>query len=145
MSTLERAIAISAEAHEGQTDKAGAAYILDPLRVMLRVSSTTECIVAVLHDVIEDCQGWTFERLRAEGFSEEVIAAVEAVSKRSGESYEDFVRRCASNPIGRCVKLADLHDNCELSRIAEPSDRDYERIKKYRRAIAMIEGLPTAA
>jgi (p)ppGpp synthase/HD superfamily hydrolase len=69
VSTLERAIAIAAEAHAGQVDKAGAPYVLHPLRMMLRMSSIDERIVAVLHDVCEDCPGWTFDRLRREGFS----------------------------------------------------------------------------
>ena len=57
MSTLERAIAIAAKAHAGQVDKAGAPYVLHPLRIMLRKSSIDERIVAVLHDVCEDCPG----------------------------------------------------------------------------------------
>jgi (p)ppGpp synthase/HD superfamily hydrolase len=138
MSTLERAIAIAAEAHSGQVDKAGAPYVLHPLRMMLRVTSPEERIVAVLHDVCEDCPGWTFDRLKAEGFSDRILAALDSVTKRDGEDYESFVRRAAADPIGRGVKLADLSDNCDLSRIASPSQRDYERIKKYRRAIDLI-------
>lgn len=68
MSTLERAIVIAAEAHAGITDKGGAPYILHPLRMMMDLTSAEERIVAVLHDVCEDCPGWTFERLRGEGF-----------------------------------------------------------------------------
>ena len=73
MSTLERAIVIAAEAHAGMKDKGGAPYILHPLRMMLSVPSEEEQIVAVLHDVCEDCPGWTFERLRSEGFSERIL------------------------------------------------------------------------
>ncbi len=138
MSTLERAIAIAAEAHAGQVDKAGAPYLLHPLRMMLRVSSVEERIVAVLHDVCEDCPGWSFDRLKAEGFSDRILAALDSVTKRDGEDYESFVRRAVADPIGRSVKLADLSDNCDLSRIAAPSQRDYERIEKYRRAIDLI-------
>jgi len=138
MSTLERAIAIAAEGHAGQLDKAGAPYVLHPLRLMLAVKTLDERIVAVLHDVVEDCPGWTFDRLRSEGFSEDVITALQAVTKREGESYEAFVLRAAADPIGRQVKLADLHDDCDLSRIASPTPRDIERIEKYRRAIALI-------
>jgi (p)ppGpp synthase/HD superfamily hydrolase len=141
MSTPERAIIIAAEAHAGQLDKAGAPYVLHPLRMMLRVSSTDERIVAVLHDVCEDCPGWTFDRLRAEGFSEHIIQALQSVTKRDGEDYEAFVRRAATNAIGRRVKLADLHDNSDLSRIARPSERDFRRIEKYRRAIDLISRL----
>jgi (p)ppGpp synthase/HD superfamily hydrolase len=143
MSTLERAITIAAEAHAGQLDKAGAPYVLHPLRMMLRLSSVDERIVAVLHDVCEDCAGWTFDRLRSEGFSERIVDALQSVTKRDGEGYQDFVRRSAANPIGRRVKLADLHDNSDLSRFAAPSERDRERIEKYRRAIDLISQLPS--
>ncbi len=138
MSTLERAIAIAAEAHAGQVDKAGAPYVMHPLRMMLAVQTLDERIVAVLHDVCEDCPGWDFDRLRREGFSEVVLAALETVTKREGESYEDFVRRAGANPIGRAVKLADLCDNSDLSRIAAPTAQDMERVEKYRRAIAAL-------
>jgi (p)ppGpp synthase/HD superfamily hydrolase len=142
VSTLERAVAIAAEAHAGQVDKAGAPYVLHPLRMMLRMSSIDERIVAVLHDVCEDCPGWTFDRLRGEGFSERIIDALQSVTKRDGEGYEDFVRRAVADPIGRSVKLADLYDNCDLSRIASPSERDFQRIEKYQRAIELISRLP---
>ena len=143
MSTLEQAIAIAAKAHEGQVDKAGAPYILHPLRVMLSVSTDEERITALLHDVVEDC-GVSLGALRAEGFSEIVIAAIDSVTRRPGESYETFVHRAASNPIGRQVKLADLEDNSDLSRIANPTARDHKRIAKYRRAVETIRAFKNA-
>ncbi|MGE8481305.1 HD domain-containing protein [Pseudomonas sp. FP1740] len=135
--TLERAIAIAATAHEGQVDKGGAPYILHPLKVMLRVNTLEERIVAVLHDVVEDC-GVSLDDLRKEGFSETVLTAIASVTKAPGESYEAFVERAAQNPIGRVVKLADLEENSDLSRIAQPSWEDLERIEKYRRAIGVL-------
>ena len=135
--TLERAIAIAATAHAGQVDKGGAPYILHPLKVMLRMTTLEERIVAVLHDVVEDCE-ISLDDLRKEGFSEEVLSAIESVTKAPGESYEDFVERAAQNPIGRVVKLADLEENSDLSRIASPSWEDLERIEKYRRAIGRL-------
>ncbi|MBC8999349.1 HD domain-containing protein [Pseudomonas sp. N40(2020)] len=135
--TLERAIAIAATAHAGQVDKGGAPYILHPLKVMLRMTTLEERIVAVLHDVVEDCD-ISLDDLRKEGFSEEVLSAIESVTKVPGESYEDFVERAAQNPIGRVVKLADLEENSDLSRIASPSWEDLERIEKYRRAIGRL-------
>lgn len=137
MSTLERAIALAAEAHAGQLDRAGAPYILHPLRVMLRLKTTDERIVAVLHDVVEDCH-WTIEALRAEGFTEAVLRAIESVTKREGEDYEAFVLRAARDPIGRRVKLADLHDNSDMTRFANPTDRDRVRVEKYTRAIRVL-------
>lgn len=135
--TLERAIAIAAAAHAGQVDKGGAPYILHPLKVMLRMTTLEERIVAVLHDVVEDCD-ISLDDLRKEGFSEEVLSAIESVTKVPGESYEDFVERAAQNPIGRVVQLADLEENSDLSRIASPSWDDLERVEKYRRAIARL-------
>ena len=140
MSTLERAIGIAAKEHEGQTDKAGGPYILHPLRMMLRLSTADERITAVLHDVVEDC-GVSLDALRAQGFSETVIHAIDSVTKRRGESYEAFVLRAASHPIGRRVKLVDLEDNSDLSRIANPTAADHERNEKYRRAIETIRAL----
>ena len=141
MSTLERAIVIAAEGHAGVKDKGGAPYIFHPLRMMLSLSSLDERIVAVLHDVCEDCPGWTLERLKGEGFPDRIIAALDSVTKREGEDYEAFARRAAANPIGRQVKLADLRDNCDLSRIATPTERDTQRIEKYHRAIELIESM----
>ncbi|MFG6203504.1 HD domain-containing protein [Pseudomonas retamae] len=135
--TLERAIAIAATAHAGQVDKGGAPYILHPLKVMLRMTTLEERIVAVLHDVVEDC-GVSLDDLRKEGFSEDVLSAIESVTKVPGESYEDFVDRAVQNPIGRAVKLADLEENSDISRIASPGWEDLERIEKYRRAIARL-------
>lgn len=140
MSTLERAIEIAVKAHAGQTDKAGAPYILHPLRMMLRLSTNEERIAAVLHDVVED-SGVTLDDLREEGFSEEIIEALASVTKRQGEDYFEFVRRAAANPIGRKVKLADLVDNCDLSRIDNPGPNDIVRTEKYHKAIEFIRSL----
>ena len=135
--TLERAIEIAARVHAVQVDKGGAPYILHPLRVMLRVAPGAQQIVAVLHDVVEDSEV-TFEDLEREGFSAEVISGLRAVTKIKGESYEDFVARAALDPVGKAVKLADLMENSDLSRIAEPSQKDLERVEKYGRAIQYL-------
>jgi (p)ppGpp synthase/HD superfamily hydrolase len=136
---LENAIALAAKAHSGQVDKAGAPYILHPLRMMLKLATPEERMAAVLHDVVEDC-GVTLDDLRTGGFSEAVVAAVDALTKRDGESYEDFVARAARDAVGRRVKLADLEDNSDLSRIANPTPSDFERLEKYKRAIAFLQG-----
>ena len=139
MSTLERAIAIAAAAHEGQVDKAGAPYILHVLRVMLRLETPEERMAATLHDVVEDC-GWTLDRLRAEGFPEEVVLGVDAVSRRDAETYEEFVLRAKAHPIGRRVKMADLQDNSDVNRLPGITERDRARLEKYRRAMEVLEG-----
>ncbi len=145
MSTLERAISLAATLHAGQVDKAGARYILHPLRVMLRMTTDEDRIAAVLHDVIEDCNA-TPAALLAEGFSPPVVEAVECLTKlrinSEEEAYDAFIRRVAKNPIARRVKLADLADNMDLTRIPNPTDKDFARIEKYRKAKLMLEENP---
>lgn len=142
MSTLKRAIEIAEAAHAGTNDKGGNLYIAHPMRVMNAVDMEEEKIVAILHDVVEDTD-WTLEKLRKEGFSETVLAAIDSVTnrKKQGETYDEFVKRAASNPIGRKVKLADLRDNSDISRIAKPTPEDYKRIEKYRNAIKTIDDM----
>lgn len=138
MCTLEHAIAIAVKAHAGQLDKGGEPYILHPLRIMLAMKTNEERIVAILHDVVEDSEV-TFEKLLAEGFSQELVDAIRSVTRREGEEYENFILRAAANPIGRSVKLADLHDNCNIGRIICPTVSDLQRLEKYKKAIATIE------
>lgn len=138
MSTLKRAIEIASEAHAGQLDKGGKPYIDHPLRVMAKVEGMREKTVAVLHDVVEDCPDWTLGRLRAEGFDETVINAVNSVTRRQGETYGDFVQRAGENEIGRVVKIADLLDNSDLSRVQMPTGADQERLMRYRQALLAL-------
>ncbi|GLK66646.1 HD domain-containing protein [Hansschlegelia plantiphila] len=137
MSTIDRAIEIATEAHAGQTDKAGEPYILHPLRVAACLPEGEARIVGVLHDVVEDTP-WTIEQLRAEGFSEAVLAGVDAVTRRDGESYGDFIVRAGRDPIGREVKIADLADNMDLSRLTEVTEKDRRRRVKYQGALALL-------
>jgi GTP diphosphokinase / guanosine-3',5'-bis(diphosphate) 3'-diphosphatase len=130
MATLEHAIALAAHAHAGQVDKAGQPYILHPLRVMLSVTGLNEQMAAVLHDVVEDT-AMTLENLHDEGFSEEVIEAVATLTKSLGETRLAAAQRAVLNPIARRVKLADVTDNMDLSRIAEPTEKDYARLQEY--------------
>jgi (p)ppGpp synthase/HD superfamily hydrolase len=133
MSTLEKAIHIAVQAHAGQTDKAGSPYILHPLRLMLEMRSETEMIAAVLHDVVEDSE-WTLDTLRAEGFSEEILSAADCLTRRQGESYTAFIERIKENAIARRVKLADLEDNMDITRISILTEKDVKRLKKYHHA-----------
>jgi (p)ppGpp synthase/HD superfamily hydrolase len=131
--TVADAISLAARVHRDQRDKAGEAYILHPLRVMLRQTDETDRIVAVLHDVLEDSDV-TAEDLRGSGYSDDVIAALEALTKHAGETYDDFIERVAENSIARRVKLADLEDNLDATRLTTVEEKDLERMEKYRRA-----------
>jgi (p)ppGpp synthase/HD superfamily hydrolase len=141
MSTLERAIQIAAEAHKNVHDKANAPYILHPLRVMLRLKDPDQRIAAVLHDVVEDNRAWTLDRLLQEGFSQTIVSAVDALTKRDGEEYEEFVLRAAAHPLAAPVKLADLEDNLDRTRFdGRPlTEKDLARFAKYERAKQVVE------
>ena len=142
MSTLERAIQIATEAHKGQLDKAGKDYICHPLRVMEMGKTEEEKIVGVLHDVVEDGD-WTFEALEAEGFSQEVIAALRCVTKTSeNENYDEFIERVRKNPLAVAVKINDLTDNMDIRRLPYLSDKDVKRLKKYLKAYKKLTGEP---
>ncbi|MCQ1776529.1 metal-dependent phosphohydrolase [Neorhizobium galegae] len=108
---IDKAIAIATQAHEGQSSKTGGPFIEHVRRVAENVAGEDEKQVAWLHDVVEKGPGWTLGRLRQEGFSEAVVNAVDAMSKRDGEEYFTFVRRSIENPLARPVKRADLTDN----------------------------------
>lgn len=140
MSTVERAFSIAFEAHRGQKDKAGAPYIMHPLRVAASLRGDDAQIVGLLHDVVEDSP-WTLELIAAEGFSAEVVSGLDAVTRRNGEDYDAFCRRAATDPLGRIVKRADLLDNMDASRLGELTERDRARLEKCRRALASINAI----
>lgn len=133
MNKLDEAIILATQAHADQVDKGGAPYILHPLRVMMAMTTEQERIVAVLHDVVEDSD-YALSDLAAE-FGWDVYDAVDALTRRDGETYEAFIKRCAQNPIARRVKLADLADNMDLSRLGrEPTPDDQRRFDRYNNA-----------
>lgn len=134
MNLLSKAIVIATKAHDGQVDKGGSPYILHPLRVMFKMSSEDLKIVAVLHDVIEDTETMLYD-LEGAGFTKEIIDAVECLTRRDNEGYMDFIKRCKGNRLALLVKLADLEDNSDISRIKNPTEKDYDRIKRYKKAI----------
>jgi (p)ppGpp synthase/HD superfamily hydrolase len=141
MSMLEDAIFLAVCAHKGQTDKAGAPHILHPIRVMLSLDSETERIVGVLHDVVEDSR-YTIQDLEKMGYSEEVLQALGALTKRSEEKehYEAFIERVSRNALALRVKLADLKDNMDVRRLGTLDEREWERLKKYRWAWGRLRG-----
>lgn len=136
-SLLARSIAIAAHVHAGQVDRGGQPYILHPLRIMLKMEREEEMIVAVLHDVVEDSV-IGLRDLRAAGFPDAVINAIECLTRQSGEEYENFILRARGNRLARHVKLADLEDNMNLARIPNPGPEDLARVEKYRRAVQVL-------
>lgn len=135
---LEKAIILATKAHQGQKDKAGQCYILHSLRVMLRCEKEEQKIVAVLHDVLEDTEV-TKEDLIKEGFCKEIVEAVVCLTKKEKEYYFDYIDRVKQNAIARVVKLADLEDNMNLKRIKNVTEKDRQRVEKYKKAKQILE------
>ena len=131
---IDIALAIARKAHAGQTDKAGVDYIQHPLYVASQVKTEQEKAVALLHDVLEDSD-ITAADLLAYGLSNEVVTAVQTLTKKKGQSYQDYLEKVKSNNLARVVKLADLKHNSDLSRLKSVSDTDRERVEKYKKAI----------
>ena len=122
--------------HEGQRDKAGKPYITHPERVAGRLSAPEEQVVAWLHDTVEDT-GLTLREIE-NTFGPETAAAVDAVSRRPGEDWEDYLRRVKQNEVARKVKISDLIDNSNLSRIPVVTLRDVDRQLKYNQALRYL-------
>ena len=134
---LEKAISIALEAHTGQVDKAGQPYILHPLRLMLKLEDNEEQIVAILHDVVED-SSMTLDTLKENGFSDNIIAAIECLTKRDNENYLHFITRVKKNQLARKVKIEDIKDNMDLKRLNSITDKDLQRVAKYHKALNIL-------
>ncbi|MBF0108358.1 MAG: GTP pyrophosphokinase [Magnetococcales bacterium] len=144
MSTLEKALALAAQSHEGQVDRAGQPYILHPLRLMMQVRDMEERMIALLHDVVEDTP-LTLEDLKREGFSAGVLSVLDLLTHRPELSYEAYILRLKPDPVARKIKLLDLVDNMDIRRLDHvPGERDWERMKRYQRAWATLNDLPAA-
>jgi len=135
---LERAIRIALNSHAGQVDKAGRPYILHPLRLMNRMDTDQEKIVAVLHDALEDAD-LTSADLRAEGFSDEIVSSLELLTRTPEMAYDEYIKRIKPNPLARRIKIADLEDNLDASRLIEVDDRSKERLNKYLRSLRELK------
>ena len=135
---LEKAAFICVTKHQGQRDKAGAAYFQHPMRVAMNCEKDEEKIVALLHDTIEDTDV-TPEWLKQQGFSDEIVEAILSVTRNPGEDYQCFVERAKKNPIGRVVKIHDLEDNLNVLRLKEVTPEMAERLTKYLKALECLK------
>ena len=133
-----KAIKFAFKAHEGQVDRSGIPYILHPVHVAENMLTEDTCVVAILHDVLEDTD-ITEEDLRKEGFTGTQIEAVVKMTRKPDEDYFDYVREIKKNPIATEVKKADLMHNMDTSRLENITSEDEERYKKYKKALDILE------
>ena len=135
----KKAMKLCYEAHKGQVDKSGLPYVFHPAHVAEQMTDEAATIVALLHDVVEDTD-YTLEDIAAEGFGKEILEAVALMTHEDDVPYLDYVEKLKDNPIARAVKLADLAHNSDLSRIGEVDEETRQRLEKYKKAIALLEG-----
>lgn len=133
----KKAIVLAYNAHINQKDKSGLPYIFHPWEVANQLNDEACVCVALLHDIIEDTN-ITYDDLRNEGFSEEIIEGIKGVTKQENEDYMDFVTRAKSNNISRLVKIADLRHNMDLTRMNEITEFDIKRYQKYEKALKFL-------
>ena len=135
----KKALKLCFEAHKNQVDKSGMPYVFHPFHVAEQMTDEATTIVALLHDVVEDTD-YTLEDLAAEGFGKDILEAVALMTHEDDVPYLDYVAKLKDNPIARAVKLADLAHNSDLSRIGEVDEETRERLEKYKKATALLEG-----
>jgi len=136
--TVGKTLRIAVKAHRGQLEGHGLPYALHPIRIMLRMRTNDERIVALLHDVVEH-SAWTFKDLRKEGFRGRIVRAVEHLTKRPGEDYDDYIARVRPHRLARAVKIGDLRDNLEQCRGPRQTAKDRRRIARYKAALAKLQ------
>lgn len=133
-----KAMVLAYEAHQGQYDKSGLPYVFHPFHLAEQMDTEEAVTAALLHDVVEDTD-YTLEDLRSMGFPDTVTDALALLTHDPSVPYMEYVERLKSNPIARSVKLADLTHNSDLSRLPVVTEKDLERVEKYRKAIKLLK------
>ena len=132
----KKAILIAYNAHMGQYDKMGLPYVLHPIHLAEQMDSEEECIVALLHDVVEDTIV-TFDDLEKE-FSKEIIDALKLLTHNKEENYFEYVKRIKNNKLAKRVKIEDIKHNSDKTRIEHFTDEDIKRNEKYKKALEIL-------
>lgn len=134
----KKAMQIMFEYQKDQIGRDGVPYVFHPWHVAENMEDETRTVVALLHDVVEDTRA-TIADLREEGFSEEVLKALELLTHNKEEDYYDYIKKISKNPIARDVKIKDLEHNTDLKRLSEIMPADQERTKKYQKCLKYLQ------
>ena len=136
---VKRAYRFALKAHEGQLDKGGKPYIDHVMYVASKFIDSSELrIVAMLHDVVEDTK-YSIEDIESEGFDKCIIDALRVITKPDDMDYMDYIERISFNELASRVKIEDLKHNMDITRISNPTDYDFKRVKKYKKALEYLE------
>lgn len=135
---FNRALELAIEAHKGQTDRGGLAYIMHPIHVATQMQTPAAMTVAILHDCLEDTR-LSVARLREEGFPQHIIRAVQLLTRKPGADYEQYIYKISRNPLARVVKIADIKHNMSVDRMEGIKPKEAKRLKKYFAALKVLE------
>ena len=131
---LEIAIDLSQYAHEGQVDKAGQPYFLHVQAVADGVDTEELKVIAYLHDICEDTP-FGIDDLTELGFPDKIVQSVRVLTRAKGTPYSEYIAAVKRDDNARKVKISDLRHNMDISRIPEPTEADYRRLEKYKKAL----------
>lgn len=134
----KQAMRIAYENHLGQIDKSGIPYIYHPIHLAEQMNDEDTTIVALLHDVIEDADT-TIDELKTMGLSSVVLEALKVLTKLNSVDYFDYIDLIKNNKLATQVKIEDLKHNLDLTRLDLPTEEDYLRIEKYKKALKILE------
>ena len=128
---IYKALEIVTTLFEHDVDKGGMPYMLHIEYVYKHVSTYEEKVVALLHDVIED-KDVSKEDLLEVGFSKDIVDDVLMLTRVKKIEYNDYIDNLIKKGSIRAlhVKLADLENNMDLTRIKNPTVKDYQRVEK---------------
>lgn len=135
---VKKAMRTAYKAHEGQVDIAGMPYIFHPIHLAEQMDTEDSICLALLHDIVEDTD-LTIKELRKRGFKEEVLIALELITKKPDEEYFSYIKKVKESPLATQVKIADLKHNMDVSRLKKPSKYSEKRIKKYKKALSLLK------
>ena len=131
-----KAMIIAYEAHKNQVDKSGVPYIYHPIHVAEQMNTENECIIALLHDVVEDTNV-TFKQLE-EVFSKEIIDILKLLTREENIEYDEYIKRIKNNSIACKVKIEDLTHNLDKTRLDFVTEVDVKRNEKYKKALQIL-------
>lgn len=139
---LERAVRLAAKVHKGQVDRFEKPYILHVMRVMMRGQEFDEQVLGALHDVLERSE-LTMSELEKKGFPPRVLKALDAITRRADETYEQYIDRVVEDSLAIRVKINDLADKMDLLHVEQLDPSDLKRYNKqlaaYHRLKKLVE------
>lgn len=133
----KKALSLCFEAHREQKDKSGLPYVFHPFHLAEQMDDEISTVCALLHDVVEDTE-YTFDDLRKLGFPQEVADVLKLLTHSEDTPYMDYIEEISKNPTARKVKIADLKHNSDITRLEYVSEKDIQRVNKYKKALEIL-------